>query len=140
VRSPQARERLVTHMSQGNKAKTSTAPLVAVLAVDSQFHENLPTIFPVAPAMKDSYTEESRRLEVATPQAWLQAGYFIIGIRALGLAAGPMLGFNRSTLDEDLLAGTGWRSIAVVNIGRPGPDAWRDRLPRLDLTEVSRTI
>ena len=140
VRSAEARERLVSHMSTGNKAKTSTAPLVAVLCVDSRFHEVLPTVFPVSPTLKDSYADEQKRLDVATPQAWLQAGYVIMGIRALGLAAGPMLGFNRATLDADLLADTGWRSIAVVNIGRPGPDAWRDRLPRLDLIEVSRTV
>src|SRR5580698_11507609 len=46
VRSPEARERLVEHMSDGNKKKTGTAPLVAVLAYDPEFHEHLPTQFP----------------------------------------------------------------------------------------------
>jgi 3-hydroxypropanoate dehydrogenase len=39
VRTPQGRERLVRHMNDGNKAKTATARAVAVLAVDTQFHE-----------------------------------------------------------------------------------------------------
>jgi 3-hydroxypropanoate dehydrogenase len=28
------------------------------------------------------------------------------------------------------------RVLAVVNIGKPGPDAWKGRLPRLDYEEV----
>src|ERR1700738_410247 len=38
VRSPQARERLVQLMAQGNQKKTATAPLVAILAADVDFH------------------------------------------------------------------------------------------------------
>src|SRR4051812_10571029 len=54
VRSREARDRLVTHMSDGNKAKTGTAPLVAILAADTDFHEHLPTVFPHAPNAKDA--------------------------------------------------------------------------------------
>src|SRR4051794_2137191 len=46
VRSPEARERLVAHMAEGNKAKTASAPLVAVLAADAGFHEHLPRVYP----------------------------------------------------------------------------------------------
>src|ERR1700760_3185336 len=35
VRTDEGRERLVRHMSEGNQAKTASAPAVAVLAVDS---------------------------------------------------------------------------------------------------------
>jgi 3-hydroxypropanoate dehydrogenase len=42
-----------------------------------------------------------------------------------------MTGFNASTLDADLLANTSWKSICVVNVGSPGPDAFKPRLPRL---------
>ena len=50
VRSPEARERLVQHMAEGNQAKTSTAPLVAILAADNEFHEELPAALPGLPA------------------------------------------------------------------------------------------
>lgn len=49
VRSPEARERLVQHMSEGNKSKTATAPLVAILSADNEFHEELPRLFPHFP-------------------------------------------------------------------------------------------
>src|SRR3954471_24079459 len=46
VRSAEGRERLVQHMSEGNQPKTSAAPLVAILAADNEFHEELPAQFP----------------------------------------------------------------------------------------------
>jgi 3-hydroxypropanoate dehydrogenase len=131
VRSESARQRLITHLADGNKAKTASAPLTAVLAFDAEFHEHLPTIFPNLPNAKELFADETRRHEFAKGQAWLQAGYFIVGARALGYAVGPMTGFNATGLDADLLADTTLQSICVVNIGVPSPDAFKPRLPRL---------
>lgn len=131
VRGGSIRERLLTHMADGNKAKTASAPLTAVLAFDGNFHEHMPMVFPHMPGAKDLFADESRRHDFARGQAWLQAGYFVLGARALGYVVGPMTGFNAAALDADLLAGTAWRSICVVNIGSPGPDAFKPRLPRL---------
>ena len=55
VRPGQARDRLVEHMNEGNKAKTASAPAVAVLAVDTRFHEHIPTLLPFRPEMKDVF-------------------------------------------------------------------------------------
>lgn len=140
MRSPEARERLVGHLAEGNKRKTASAPLVAVLCYDADFHEHLATTFPIFPGAKDLHADPDRRHAFALSQAWLQAGYFIVGVRALGLAAGPMTGFDAPGLDADLLAGTTWRSICVVNIGHPGPDAWFDRLPRLAYDQAVITL
>jgi 3-hydroxypropanoate dehydrogenase len=49
-----------------------------------------------------------------------------------------MGGFDAQGLDEVFLDGTGRTPLLVVNNGRPGPDAWFDRLPRLELDEVVR--
>jgi nitroreductase len=46
VRSPEARERLVQHLAEGNQAKTAAAPLVAILSADNEFHEELPALLP----------------------------------------------------------------------------------------------
>ena len=140
VRSPEARERLLSHMSPGNRAKTEAAPLVAILAADVEFHETLPEVFPHAPKAKDMFTDQERRERYAREQVWLQAGYFILGVRALGLAAGPMGGFDAAGLDGDLLAGTSLRSVLVVNIGKPGANPWFDRLPRLGYEDVVTTL
>ncbi|MCU1543353.1 MAG: malonic semialdehyde reductase [Microbacteriaceae bacterium] len=137
VNSPEGRQRLVGHMSEGNKAKTLGAPAVAVLAFDSRFHEHIPTVAPFRAEMVPMLeTNEETRLSMARFNAALQAGYFVMAVRAVGFAAGPMGGFDASALDADFFPDGRWRSTLVVNIGHPGEGAWRDRLPRLDQTET----
>ncbi len=130
------RERLVKHMSDGNRDKTTDAPLVAVLAVDVDFHEHLSRTFPHFPGARDAFADPESREQNARFNAALQAGYFLIGVRAAGLAAGPMGGFDAAGIDEEFFAGSTWKSFLVVNLGHPGENAWFDRLPRLELDEV----
>ncbi|HEY8977949.1 MAG TPA: malonic semialdehyde reductase [Streptomyces sp.] len=140
VRSPEARERLVKHMAEGNQAKTSTAPLVAILSADNEFHEELPKLFPAFPQAKDLFfSERPAREGAATVNAALQAAYFIIGVRAAGLAAGPMTGLDfegvrKEFLDDD------HTPLMVVNIGKPGEGASYPRSPRLAYDEVVTTV
>lgn len=140
ARSDDARARVISHMLPNNQERTASAPLIAVLAADLRFDRNIERVFPGAPYIAQMYQDDGFRELVADSQAWLQAGYFIMGVRALGLDAGPMLGYDRPGLDADLLAGTELRSIMVVNIGRPAPDAYVDRQPRLEFDEVVQTI
>lgn len=137
VRDGEPRERLLKHMSDGNRDKTAGAPLVVVLAADVDFHDHLPRTFPHFPGARDLFTgDDSSRERTARFNATLQVGYFLLGVRAAGLAAGPMSGFDADGLDEELFEGTSLRSLVVVNIGKPAEDAWFDRLPRLALDEV----
>jgi 3-hydroxypropanoate dehydrogenase len=140
VRSPEARERLLPHLSDGNKAKTGAAPLVAVLAADTDFHEHLPTVFPHFPGAKDLFADAGPRAEVAVFNASLQVGYFILGVRAAGLAAGPMTGFDRDGINREFFPDGRNQVLAVVNIGRPGPDAWFARSPRLEFEQAVTTV
>lgn len=140
VRSAEARERLVAHMSDGNKAKTRTAPLVAIVAAATDFHEHLPTTFPHAPNAKDNFAAEEVRVPFSRFNASIQLGYFILGIRAAGLAAGPMAGFDAAAVDKEFFGDGSAHTIAVVNIGRPGPDAWFPRNPRLNYDQVVATV
>lgn len=137
VRSGEGRDRLLKHMADGNKAKTEAAPAVAVLATDTRFHEHIPTVFPVKPEMKDLFdANEELRLNGGGFNAALQAGYFILSVRAHGLAAGPMTGFDKTGLDAEFFPDGRYRSILVVNIGHPGENAWLGRLPRLPHEDV----
>jgi nitroreductase len=68
----------------------------------------------------------------------MQAAYFIVGVRALGLAAGPMngidhAGIQKEFLDEDPIP------LMVVIIGKPAADGHFPRVPRPDYAEVSTT-
>jgi 3-hydroxypropanoate dehydrogenase len=140
VRSGQARERLVAHMSPGNQAKTAAAPLVAVVTADREFHENIPQIFPHNPGAKAHFQDAAAREKFSAFNATLQLGYFILGVRAAGLSAGPMTGFDGPALEADLFPEGDQKVIAVVNIGHPGPEAWLGRLPRLNYDQVVSTL
>ncbi|MFD9522604.1 malonic semialdehyde reductase [Streptomyces sp. NPDC059979] len=140
VRSAEARGRLVKHMAEGNQPKTSTAPLVAILSADNEFHEELPALFPAFPQAKELfYSERPAREQSAVLNASLQAAYFIIGIRAAGLAAGPMTGVDFAGLQKEFLDDD-HTPLIVMNIGKPGEDAWYPRGPRLAFDEVITTV
>ncbi|MFE7515321.1 malonic semialdehyde reductase [Streptomyces sp. NPDC057540] len=140
VRSPEARERLVKHMAEGNQAKTSAAPLVAILSADNEFHEELPALLPHFPQAKDMFfAERPVREGSALLNAALQAAYFIVGVRAAGLAAGPMTGLDFAGVQKEFLDDD-HTPLMVVNIGKPGEDAWFPRSPRLSYDEVITTV
>ncbi|QIY76190.1 hypothetical protein HEP84_52105 [Streptomyces sp. RLB1-33] len=77
---------------------------------------------------------EALRLELGRFSAALQTGYFILAVRAAGLHAGPMSGFDREFFPEGRVT-----SLLLVNIGHPdGEDSWRERQARLPGDEVLR--
>ncbi len=139
VRPGEGRDRLLKHMNEGNRAKTAAAPAVAVLALDTRFHEHIPALLPYKPELKDVFAaNEAMRTETGTFNATLQAGYFILAVRAHGLAAGPMAGFDAAGIDAEFFPDGRYHSILVVNIGHPGENPWFGRLPRLDHDDVVR--
>ena len=145
LRSVGSRQRLLSHLSEGNRAKTAAAPLVAILAADTAFHEHLPRVFPHRPQARDWFSgtdadTAARRETQARFNATLQIGYLILGIRAAGLAAGPMAGFDAAGVDGEFFGDGRLRSLLVLNIGRPGPGARHGRLPRLAYDDIVHTL
>lgn len=141
VRSAEAKERLLPHMADGNRAKTAAAPATALLAADLDFHDELPRVFPHFPGARDVFAaDEASRARAAELNTGLQIGYAIVGIRAAGLAAGPMTGFDADAVSREFFPDGRHRVLVAVNIGKPAENAWRDRLPRLPLDEVVTTL
>lgn len=140
VQSPEARAQLVEHMAGNNKARTQAAPLVALLAADTDFHEELPRVFPAMPNAKDELADEQARAAMAQTSAILQAGYFILGVRAAGLAAGPMAGFDADAVSAAFFPDGRHRVLLVVNLGHAHEDSYRPRQPRLEYDEVVTTV
>ncbi|AWZ03977.1 MULTISPECIES: malonic semialdehyde reductase [unclassified Streptomyces] len=136
----ESRARLAPHLAEGNRKKTAGAPMVAILAADTAFHEHLPALFPHFPGAKDMFADDEMRADSARFNALIQVGYVILGIRAAGLAAGPMTGFDAAGVDKEFFADGRHHSLVVVNIGHPGPDAWFPRLPRLTADQVITTL
>lgn len=102
LRPGKGRERLLPLMNEGNRAKTDTAPVVAVLSNDHTFHERIPELRPYKPELREVFAaNEAMRDSAARYNGALQAAYFIIAIRAVGLAAGPMIGFDAAAVDSE---------------------------------------
>ena len=137
VRTPEGKARLLPAMADGNRARTGSAPVTAVLALDSRFHEHIPTVMPpMADRVAGLEADEDARLATARTNAAMQTAYFLLAARARGLATGPMGGFDAAALDAELFPDGRWRSVLVVNLGHPGEGAYRPRMPRLDESEV----
>jgi 3-hydroxypropanoate dehydrogenase len=131
IRNEDAKARLLPHLAEANQPKSASAPVVAVLAYDTEFHEYLPVHAPNNAGAKESYSDPVKRIAAAKDIATLQAGYFILAVRSLGLDAGPMAGFSREGVDAEFLTDTTWKSLYVVNIGHAAPEGIRSRSPRL---------
>jgi 3-hydroxypropanoate dehydrogenase len=136
VRSAEARERLIARLAPGNRAKAQSAPLVAILSYDVDFHETLPEVLPSSPTAREGFADEAARHAFGSFNGALQAAYFMIGVRAAGLAAGPMGGFDRAGVDADFFPDGRQRSFLVVNIGHPAADGQFPRSPRLPYERV----
>jgi 3-hydroxypropanoate dehydrogenase len=141
VRTPEARGRLVAHLADGNKEKTAKAPLVAILAADVDFHDEFHRTFPHFPGARDMFADdELGREKAAVQNGFLQVAYFILGVRAAGLAAGPMTGLDALGVEKEFFPDGRHRVLAAVNVGVPGADAWFDRSPRLDYADVVTSV
>jgi 3-hydroxypropanoate dehydrogenase len=141
VRSDEARATLVDALSAGNRAKTASAPLVAILSYDTDWAGQWENFLPGYNAPKAMY-DASPELAAATGNntAHLQAGDFILAVRSLGFAAGPMTGADFNAIDAAFFPAGGQKSFLVVNIGQPGEDAWGAAKPKFSYEDVVRTV
>src|SRR6185369_10672917 len=55
LRSPEAKQRLLPALAEGNIEKTMTATVTAIIAYDLHFYENLPKMFPSNPGFRDYF-------------------------------------------------------------------------------------
>lgn len=141
VRSGDEKQKLGAAMNDGNRAKTLGAPLNAILSVDTNWHEHFGTFAPWAEDRKGFFAaNEAIRVAMGTNNAHIQAGYFITAVRAVGLAAGPMGGFDAAAVDAAFNQDNGHHALIVVNIGHPTQEAYRPRGARLDFEVANRIL
>lgn len=140
VRTEAGKERLLPLLAEGNRAKSESAPVVAILAADTDFHEHLPRLLPMAPAAVDSFSDFDKRAQHARFNATLQAGYFILAVRAVGLDAGPMRGFDANGIDAEFFADTALQSLLVVNIGHVAQGGSFPRKPHMTYDEAVTVV
>jgi len=140
LKSREAKERLRPFLMEGNVEKTMSAPVVAILAHDLEFHERLPRYFPHTDAK--SWFEGNRPLieETAFRNGTLQAAYFIMAARALGLDCGPMSGFDQDGVNREFFADTSIRANFLCNLGYGDPASLFERSPRPEFEEIAEIL
>ncbi len=138
VKSKEAKERLKPALDAGNVEKTMKAPVTAILANDMEFYELLPKLFPHADA-KAWFRGQPKKIEVtAFRNGTLQAAYFMIAARALGLDCGPMSGFSNDKVDDAFFKGTSYKSNFICSLGYGDPSKLFPRSPRLTFAEAAK--
>jgi len=143
VKSPAAKQRLKPALQGGNVEKTMAAPVTAIFADDLRFYEYIPRLFPAAPAFRDLFTgpENAERAKIhAFRNATLQAAYFIIAARALGLDCGPMSGFDHAKVDAEFFPDGRFKSNFIMNLGYGDAEKLHPRLPRLEFDEACKIV
>lgn len=138
VKGAEAKAKLLSCVAPGNVEKTKSAPVTAILAMDAEFHEQLPKLFPHADARSWFAGNQPLIDESAFRNSSLQCAYFMMAARALGLDCGPMSGFDKAAVDREFLAGTTWRSNMLCNLGHGDAAALYPRSPRFEFAEACR--
>jgi 3-hydroxypropanoate dehydrogenase len=138
--TPEAKERLKPHLSEGNRAKTMSAPVTAIIGYDTDFHDHLPRLFPHNQDAKNWFKDDVLRETTAFRNGTLQGAYFIIAARAVGLDCGPMSGFSNAGVDKEFFAGTNIKSNFICSLGYGDPSGLFPRSPRLSFDEACKIL
>lgn len=139
VRSPEAKAKLREALAPGNVEKTMAAPVTAIVAMDTAFYEHLPSMFPVHPAARAMFADNAELAsETAFRNASLQGGYLILAARMLGLAAGPMSGFDAAKVNAAFFPEGRFKANFLVNLGIGDPAGDYPRQARLAFEVAAR--
>ena len=141
LRSHEAKERLKPALSPGNVEKAISAPVVAIIAYETEFHAHLNKTFPHKPDAAALFeSNQSLRETTAFRNGSLQGAYFMLALRAVGLDVGPMSGFDAAKVDAEFFSASSWRANFLCCIGRGDTTKVFERLPRLTFDDVARSL
>ena len=137
--SVQAKEKLAALAMPANSEKILKAPVTAIIAMDTEFYEHLPELFPHTDARSWFVGNEALAQTTAFRNSSLQGAYFILAARALGLDTGPMSGFNNEAVDAAFFADTPKvKSNFISTLGYGDPASIFERSPRPDFERFNR--
>ena len=141
LKSEEAKARLLPALAPLNVEKSRTAPVVAIIAYDLEFYENMPVLFPHAPDAKNWFLgNEAFTLETAFRNSSLQGAYFMLAARAVGLDCGPMSGFDQAKVNEEFFPDGKWKVNFVCNLGYGDESKLFPRGPRLDFDAACKVL
>ena len=140
VVSKDAKERLRPCLMEGNVEKTRAAPVTALFGHDMTFYERLPHLYPATDARSWFVGNAALIDETAFRNGTLQAAYFMLACRALGLDCGPMSGFDKSKVEAEFFAGLNVNANFICNIGYGDAEGLYPRGPRPRFDEDCKVV
>ena len=140
VQSAAAKARLKPCLAEGNVEKSMSAPVVAIIGMDLEFHEKLPRLFPHTDARSWYAGKPEKILASASLNGTLQGAYFMLAARSLGLDCGPMSGFDNARMDAEFFADGKVKSLFICALGYGERSKLFPRGPRLAFDEVCQVL
>jgi len=140
LKSEDSKNRLKPHLDEGNIDKTMSAPVVAIIGYDTEFYEKLPYLFPHTDARSWFAGKPEKIVASGSMNATLQAAYFMIAARSIGLDCGPMGGFNNEGVDSEFFSDGKTKTLLICSIGYGDKSKVFPRSPRLDFAEACKVI
>ncbi len=140
VTSDAGKEKLKPALAPGNVAKVMSAPVTAILAMDMEFYNHLPTLFPHADARSWFAGNDALIEATAFRNSSMQGGYFILAARALGLDTGAISGFDNAAVDAAFFAGTKVKSNFICNLGYGDHSKLFPASPRPEFSEFCKIV
>ncbi len=138
--SQDAKEKLAALAMPANATKIMSAPVTAIIGMDTAFYELLPELFPHADARSWFSGNETLAHATAFRNSSLQGGYFIMAARALGLDTGAMSGFSNEAVDAAFFGGTTIKSNFISTLGYGDPSSVFERSPRPDFDRFNTIV
>ena len=135
-----AKERLKAALMAANVDKTMLAPVVAIIAKDTKFFENMPAIWHGAGAKEMFENAPPMASQTATRGTTLSGAYFMIAARALGLDCGPMSGFDMGKVNAELFPDGRFEVDFLCNLGYADHSKEFARNPRLTFEQVATVL
>lgn len=139
VRTREGKEKLRPALSAGNTDKTMAAPVTAIVAYDTRFHEHLPRQFPHNQTASSWFAGPGKQAVAASTafrNGTLQGAYLMIAARSIGLDVGAMSGFDAAKVDEAFFPDGRFKANFLCNLGYGDPSKLFDRSPRLSFEEA----
>jgi len=142
IRSDEAKEKLGPVVMEPNRAKTLQAPVTAILGFDHDFYQHMPKLTPHRPTdIKDRMEQNPDMIPWwVNLNGGLQAAYFMMAVRAVGLDVGPMQGVDKPSMDALYWSGTKVKTAFICSIGRGDESTIFKKLPRFDFDEACELL
>jgi 3-hydroxypropanoate dehydrogenase len=133
------KDKLGPALSAVNREKTLKAPVVAIVAYDTRFYENLPRLYHNPDAINWYKAPDKAEIN-GFRNGSLQGAYLILALRAVGLDCGPMSGFDNAKVDAAFFPDGRLKSNFLINIGYGIGDGLPPRNYRFAFEEQCRIL